>query len=377
MSEDLRKTLLADVKRIVVKVGTAVLTDARGRINRRLIHSLCEQVHQLRCRGYTVILVSSGAVGAGISHLNLKERPTAVPKLQAAAAVGQAKLISLYDECFQIHGYHAAQMLLTRDDFEDRARYVNARNTLWALLDLDTVPIINENDTLATEELRYGDNDVLSVLVAHLLHADLLVILSDVDGLLRPAARNKPAELISLVEGMDDSIFDLAERKRSRLGSGGMSGKLEAVKKALDAGEPAIIANGKRQNVLLRIMEAKAIGTLFAPSAPKMRSWKRWISFAARPRGHIHVDEGASKALRQNGKSLLASGITSVRGDFRKGDVVAIDLEGGASFARGLTNYSSDILEVVKGLRTNQVRKKIGEDAFIEVIHRNNMVLLS
>jgi glutamate 5-kinase len=377
MSEDLRKTLLADVKRVVIKVGTAVLTDVNGGIDTRLIHSLCEQIHELRSRGYTVVLVSSGAVGAGVSLLNLKERPTAVPRLQAAASVGQAKLISLYDDSFETHGYHAAQMLLTREDFEDRARYVNARNTLWALFDLGAVPIINENDTLATEELRFGDNDILSVLVAHLLHADLLIILSNVDGLLRPAARNKPEELLSLVKGMDESIFNLVQRKHSRLGSGGMGSKLEAVKKALDAGEPAIIANGRKRNVLPRIMDGQDIGTLFAPSAPKMRSWKRWISFAARPRGHIHVDEGALNALSQNGKSLLASGITSVRGDFKKGDVVVINLEGGASFARGLTNYSSEILDGIKGLQTNQVKKKLGEDAFIEVIHRNNMVLLS
>jgi len=377
MSAETRQRILSGAKRIVVKVGTAVLAGADGALNQGIIGSLCEQIHVLKSRGCTVALVTSGAIGAGVGQLKLRERPKALPKLQAAAAVGQCKLMALYDEAFAAHGYHAAQLLLTRDDFNGRTRYVNARNTLWALLEMDAVPVINENDTVAVDELKFGDNDVLSVLVAHLLHADLLILLTSVPGLLRPSqAGSGPAEVVDVVEGLDESVLGLATSERSKLGSGGMQSKLGAVKMALDAGAPAVIANGREANVLVRILDGERAGTLFVPSAPKMKGWSRWIGFAAQPKGHIRVDEGAKEALVRRGKSLLASGIIGVRGRFSKGDPVAIEGLEGAAFAKGLSNYSSEDVEAIKGLQTRQIKKLFGEAAFMEVIHRNNLVLL-
>ena len=371
-----RQALISNVKRIVVKIGTAVLTGPDGVVDQSRIRSLSDQVHELRSRGYTVVLVSSGAIGAGIGQLGLRERPVALPKLQAAAAVGQSRLMALYDDAFAAHGYHAAQLLLTREDFDDRARYVNARNTLWALLEMGAVPIFNENDTVAVEEIKVGDNDMLSVLVAHLVRADLLVLLSNVDGLYRaPEGRAGSEELLDVVDGVGDSVFDMASAKKSKLGTGGMKSKLGAVKSALEAGEPVIIARGTERDVLLKIMEGGKTGTLFVPSAPRMRGWKRWISFAARARGHIRVDNGAREAVVERGKSLLPSGIIDVSGTFEKGDVVDIEDEEGRPFARGLTNYSSDDVQAIKGLKTRQIEKALGETDFVEVIHRDNLAL--
>jgi len=375
MTSEIRTRILSGAKRIVVKVGTAVLTRPDASLDQALIRTLCEQIHVLRTRGYTLALVSSGAIGAGIGQLELDERPTALPRLQAAAAVGQSKLMSLYDEAFARHGYHAAQLLLTREDFDARPRYVNMRNTLWALIDMGAVPVINENDTVSVDELKFGDNDILSVLVAHLLHADLLVLLTSVDGLLKPGRSRAQDEILDVVNGLDDVTLGLATSKRSKLGSGGMQSKLSAVKMALDAGEPAVIANGREKNVLVRLLEGEKLGTLFVPAAPKMRSWKRWLSFAAQPRGHIQVDTGARDALMRRGRSLLASGIIEVRGSFRKGDPVVVEDPEGNGFARGLSNYSAEDVRAIKGLQTRQIRRLFGEAAFMEVIHRNNLVL--
>ncbi|MBI2191637.1 MAG: glutamate 5-kinase [Planctomycetes bacterium] len=372
-----RKTILASVQRLVVKVGTAVLATEEGRLDAGMIRALSEQVHALRIRGTTVVLVTSGAIGAGIGQLGLKERPTDLPKLQAAAAVGQCRLMALYDEAFEAHGYPAAQMLLTREDFESRKRYVNARNTLWSLLELGAVPIINENDTVAVDELKFGDNDVISALVSHLLHADLLLLLTNVDGLLRsPDAGGEGSGILSVVESLDEKVFGHATGERSKLGSGGMRSKLEAVRIALEAGHLVAIANGREKDVLLKILAGEEVGTLFLPSGPKMKSWKRWIGFAARAKGHVRVDEGARNALVGRGKSLLASGILAVRGNFQAGDVVFLEDASGRAFARGLSNYSSNDLQALKGLRSDQFHTVLSETAFEEVVHRNNLVIL-
>jgi glutamate 5-kinase len=268
-------------------------------------------------------------------------------------------------------------LLLTRDDFDSRTRYVNARNTLWALLEMGAVPVINENDTVAVDELKFGDNDVLSVLVAHLLHADLLILLTSVPGLLRPSpSGGEQAVILDVVENLDESVLALATSERSKLGSGGMQSKLGAVKMALDAGEPAVIANGREANVLVRILDGEKLGTLFVPSAPRMKSWSRWIGFAAQAKGHIQVDEGAEEALVRRGKSLLASGIIGVRGTFKRGDPVVIEDLNGNGFAKGLSNYASEDIEAIKGFQTRQIKKLFGEAAFMEVVHRNNLVLM-
>ena len=377
MPQEKRKAALAGVRRIVIKIGSSVLSGPDDRIDSDRIHLICDQVHALKSRGCTVVVVTSGAIGAGMGQLSLRARPTALPKLQAAAAVGQCKLISIYDEAFAVHGYHAAQMLLTREDFEERTRYVNARNTLWALLEMDAVPVINENDTIAIDELKFGDNDIISSLVTHLLQADLLILLSDVDGLYEMKGKRKTGKLLDVVEGMNEGILSLASDMRSKFGSGGMQSKLMAVQRALDAGEPAIIANGAIPDILLKLMDGEPLGTLFLPSARRMKSWKRWIGFAARPKGHIQVDDGARNALADGGKSLLASGIANIKGRFGKGDVVIIEDTSGSPFARGLSNYSSEDMEKIKGRHTREFKKILGGSTFEAVVHRNNLVVLS
>lgn len=386
MSDDIRKEIISKVKKIVIKVGTAVLTDKAGLLDRNQIAELSRQVVELRTKGYDVAIVSSGAIGAGVGELCLKARPKTLPELQAAAAVGQGKLIAAYDECFKKQGYHAGQILLTREDFEDRKRYLNASNTIHTLFKLKSIPVINENDTLSTDEIAFGDNDTLSALVTNLVRADLLIILSSVDGLYAEppsyGKRAKPAlsstnVIVPVVESVTEEIKKLVFNEKTERGVGGMETKLQAAAIATNSGEAVIIANGRENDVLLKIMQGSDIGTLFLPVKQKLTSRKRWIGFSIRPKGRITVDKGAAEALTKKGKSLLASGITSLEGNFERGDVVSILSQDGVEFARGLTNYSSWEVRRIAGLNTQTISKTLGSKPYDEVIHRDNMVLIS
>lgn len=377
MSEDIRKEIISMVKKIVVKVGTAVLTDKAGFLDRNQIAALSRQVAELRIRGYDVVIVSSGAIGAGIGELGLRVRPKTLPELQAAAAVGQGKLIAAYDECFKKQGYHAGQILLTREDFEDRKRYLNASNTIYTLFNLKIIPVINENDTISIDEIAFGDNDTLSALVTNLLRADLLIMLSSVDGLYaEPPSTGKGAKIVPVVDSVTDEIKRLAFSDKTERGVGGMETKLRAAAIATNSGEAVIIANGREHDVLLKIMQGNTIGTLFLPAKQKLTSRKRWIGFSIRPKGRIFVDKGAAEALTKKGKSLLASGITTFEGDFEKGDVVSILDQDGVEFARGLINYPSNEVKKIAGLSTQTISKTLGSKPYDEVIHRDNMVLI-
>ena len=363
----------------VVNVGTSVLTGSQGSLDPERIDHLAEQISAIIDSGRKVALVSSGAVGAGMGRLGLTRRPDNLRQLQAAAAVGQADLIRAYDSGFQRHGRHAAQLLLTHEDFDDRRRYLNMRNTLTALFEWDAVPVINENDTISVDEIKFGDNDRLAAMVTNLIRAPLLVILSVVDGLYRtdPGAGGTP-ETIPMVTNLDDEVLGLAGDSKSSLGTGGMKSKLQSASLVTRAGGSVIIASGRNPKPLTRILEGEQVGTLFLASGKTQAARKRWIGLTARPRGHYVVDSGARSALESGTTSLLAIGVIEILGEFEGGDVVGIRDRDGHEFARGLTNYTSIDARAVRGLRNEQVRLTLGDaGGYDEMIHRDNLVVTS
>ncbi len=369
---------LSRVRKVVVKIGTAALSDASGGLDERQVAQLAGQVDALRRRGLQVVLVSSGAIGAGMDALGLAERPTRLPELQACAAVGQGRLTAVYDRCFRRKGYHAAQMLLTRKVFDDRRRYLNASNAIHAVLDYGAVPLINENDTISVDEisLTFTDNDVLASLVTNLLGADMLIVLSVEDGLYEdPNASAAELRVVQMVEKVTDGIRAMAAPTLSRGGRGGMASKIEAAHTVTAAGNFMLIANARLPRVLERIFDGDEIGTLFLPSAQRMTSRKRWLRFGSRPQGKVFVDDGARCALVERGKSLLSSGVVRVEGAFARGDLVGVCDEAGAEFARGLINYSADEMEKIAGLKTSALKRVLGEAPYEETIHRDHLVL--
>lgn len=368
-SSQVRQNVIAKARRIVVKVGTHTICGADGGLNRRAVLDLAGQVSSAMRRGVSVTLVASGAIGAGRSELGLRARPTTLPKLQAAAAVGQGQLMREFHDVFGRAGVRVAQVLLTRDDFEDRTRYLNIRNTLRALEEFGALPIINENDTVAVDEIRYGDNDMIAALVTNMLQADLLVFLTTVEGLIRDG------QVLDVVHEVNDEVLALAGEGRSRLGSGGMGCKLTAAGVVMRAGEAVVIASSQQKNVLERLLAGEKIGTVFVPARRKMSSRRRWIAQASRPAGKVLVDDGAAAALREKGKSLLPSGVRAVFGEFQKGATVSVIDSSGRQIARGLTNYSSGQLDRIKGLKTSQIAEALGDKPYDEVVHRNNMTL--
>jgi glutamate 5-kinase len=378
MSRDLvRDDVVLSANTWVVKVGTSVLTGAGGALDPARIDHLAEQISAVMDTGRKVALVSSGAVGAAIGQLGLGRRPDNLRQLQAAAAVGQAYLIRAYDEGFKRHGRHAAQLLLTHEDFDSRPRYLNMRNTLTALFEWDAVPVINENDTISVDEIRFGDNDRLAAMVTNLLRAPLLVILSVVDGLCRqdpgPSGLGEP---VPLVASLDDEILGLAGNSRSAGGTGGMRSKLQAARLVTHAGGSVVIASGKRPAPLTRILAGETVGTLFLARGATQAARKRWIGLTARPRGHLVVDHGARRALESGTRSLLAIGVVDVVGEFEKGDVVGVRDTEGAEFARGLSNFGAPDARQIRGLRTDQAREALGAALYDEVIHKDNLVLI-
>jgi glutamate 5-kinase len=376
MSHDLvRQELVLSARTWVVKVGSNVLSAPDGTLDPFRVAHLAEQISTIVASGRRVALVSSGAVGAGMGQLGLTSRPDNLPQLQAAAAVGQAFLIRAYDEQFRRHKLHAAQLLLTHEDFDSRARYLNMRNTLLALFELNAVPIINENDTISVDEIKCGDNDRLAAMVANLLQAPLMVILSVVEGLYREdPGIGGAGEVISVVPNLDESVIRLAGQSKSTLGTGGMRSKLQAARLVTHAGGSVIIASGKSDNILTRILQGEPVGTLILAGGRTQAARQRWIGLTARPRGRYVVDEGARAALEQGRKSLLAVGVIEVAGEFEKGDVVGIHDRQGREFARGLTNYTTAEARRIQGLRNEEVRRILGT-LYDEVIHRDNLVL--
>ncbi len=364
---EVRKAV-AEARRIVVKVGTNAITTKTGRLDRRVVSGLAGQIAAAMKSGVSVTLVTSGAIGSGLGELQLAERPKNMPMLQAVAAVGQGQLMRTFHDALARRGVKVAQVLVTRDDFEDRTRYLNIRNTLVALEEYGALPILNENDAVAVDEIRFGDNDIIAAHLTNLLAADLLVLLSNVDGVMAEG------RVLDVIERVDDSARSLAAGRSSR-GSGGMASKLEAARMVTHAGEPAVIANSRQPRVLTRLLAGEHVGTVFVPARQKMSSRRRWIGQASRPGGRVAVDDGAARALTRHGRSLLPSGVTAVSGSFEKGATVAVVDSAGKEIARGLCNYSSVQLDKIKGLRTSQIVKTLGDKPYDEVIHRNNMTL--
>ena len=369
---------LGRVRRLVVKVGSGLVTTPETGPDRRRIATLAADLSVVRAGKVETVLVSSGAIATGMARLALPRRPRSMPEKQAAAAIGQSALMRHYEVAFKRHGLAVGQVLLTAQDIGDRARYLNARNTLLALLRFGVLPIVNENDTVAVEEIKVGDNDNLSALVASLIEADLLVLLTDVDGLYtaNPAVSGD-ARKLDTVEAVTDDITRLVWEGAGTAAVGGMATKLQAAQKAAAAGVPMIIANGRTERVLARLLDGEPLGTYFAPKADRLGARKRWIAFAVPPQGRLTVDAGAVRALTLGGKSLLPSGVVEVEGDFAAGEVVAVcgDADG-KEFARGLVNFDAPELRRIRGAKTREIEPRLGYKSFEEVIHRDNLVIL-
>lgn len=362
MRTDLLKEAARNTSRVVVKLGTGVLTDSRKQPDLAQMEQLVAQVAAQRQLGREVVLVSSGAVGAGMGVLKHEKRPTELAELQACAAVGQSRLMTTYEGLFAKHGLHVAQVLLTHDDLQHHERHLNARNTLVRLLKHGVVPIINENDAVSFTEIKFGDNDKLSALVAALLPADLLIILTTVDGVIvnfgLPDAR-----VLGTVEAITPEIEAMAGGTTSATAVGGMTSKIQAAKIVARSGIPLVIAPGKQRDVIGQVLDGEEVGTLFVPNERRLASRKRWIAFFHRPKGVIYVDEGAKKALREQGKSLLPPGITKCEGEFNTGEIVSVCDLNGTEFARGISDVTAG------AIRQKQIAK-------VEVIHRDNLVVL-
>jgi glutamate 5-kinase len=371
----MRTILLAHVKRVVIKIGSGVISNGDG-LDLARIATICEDVKDLRQRGYEVILVSSGAVAAGKSALAIVGKPKTIPLKQAAAAIGQNHLMRAYNDSLRQHGLTAGQVLLTRDDLANRRRYLNARNTLMTLLEHGIVPIINENDTVVVDEIRFGDNDNLSAMATNLVEAQLLAILSDVDGLHESDPRHNPgARLVSEVERITPEIEAMAGIDDSDLGTGGMSTKLKAAKRATLYGAGTAIINGTTPHNLLHLFDGHELGTYFLPARDPMAARKHWIAFTKKPKGKLILDNGAQKAVTERGKSLLPSGIHQLEGSFERGDAVRLcDLEG-HEFAKGVTNYNSSELARIIGKKTKEIESILGYQYGDEVVHRDNLVI--
>ncbi|HTD85182.1 MAG TPA: glutamate 5-kinase [Candidatus Binatia bacterium] len=356
----MRGEVLKTVSRIVVKLGTGVLTDSRKQLDPQQVEQLVAQVAAQRQAGKEIVLVTSGAVGAGMGALGFQRRPSELADLQACAAVGQTRLMATYEALFAKFDLRVAQVLLTHDDLEDHERHLNARNTLVALLQRGVVPIINENDAVSFTELKFGDNDKLSALVASLLPADLLVILTTVDGVIENFGKAHP-KTIPLIEMIDDKIEAMAGGTNSATAVGGMASKIQAAKIVIRAGIPLVIASGKKKSVIARVLQGEEEGTLFVAQPNKLKGRKRWIAFFHHPKGSLFVDDGAKNALREGGKSLLPPGISRSEGTFDAGDIVRICDLNGTEFARGIVRFGS-----------NEMKEKRG----VEVVHRDDLVIL-
>ena len=371
------RTSLAEAKRIVVKVGTSTLTHSTGKLNFFRIEKLVRELSDLANQGKEVILVTSGAVGAGMDRLGLKEKPKTIPEKQAAAAVGQGILMHTYEKLFGEYGQVVAQVLLTREDSVKHKRYINSRTTLLTLLKMGVIPVINENDAVAIDELKIGDNDTLSAVVASIVDADLLIILSDIEGLYNDNPQKNPdAKLISEVADITPEIEALAGGPGSLRGTGGMYTKLQAAKIAINSGVNMLIASGGRDGAIRDILRGSAIGTIFPAKHNRLQTRKGWLAFGARIQGSVVVDSGCEKAITMKCSSLLSAGIIAIDGKFEHGNTVRVVSEAGREIARGISNYSSDDIRKIMGRHTDEITEILGNKPYDEIIHRDNLVVL-
>ncbi|WP_312198522.1 glutamate 5-kinase [Anaerospora hongkongensis] len=373
----LTRSNIPTAKRIVIKVGTSTLSHSTGKLNFQRIEKLVRELADLANQGKEIILVTSGAVSAGMDRLGLKEKPKTIPEKQAAAAVGQGILLHTYEKIFGEYGQIVAQVLLTREDSVNRKRYANSRNTLLTLLSMGVIPIINENDAVAVDELKIGDNDTLSAMVASIVDADVLIILSDVEGVFTANPQSDPtAALIPEISDITPELEDLAGGPGSMRGTGGMYTKIQAAKIAVNSGVVMVIASGFRDGVVREVLSGSNVGTLFLSKESRLHIRKRWLAFGARIRGSVVVDKGCEQAIVTTGSSLLPAGITEVDGEFEQGSTIRVLNSEGREIARGVVNYGSDDVRKIAGVRTQDIIEKLGSKLYDEVIHRDNMVVL-
>jgi glutamate 5-kinase len=370
-------SVLAKAKRLVVKVGSSLVTSQGQGLDHGALAQWAEQIAELKRRGRQVLLVSSGAVAEGMLRLGWHKRPHALRELQAAAAVGQMGLVQAYESCFRNHGLHAAQILLTHEDLSDRKRYLNARSTLHTLLDLDVIPVINENDTVANDEIKFGDNDTLGALVTNLVEADAMVILTDQAGLYtRDPRRHPDATLVTEAKAGDPALEQMAGGVGSHVGSGGMLTKVRAAKRAARSGAHTVIASGREPRVLLRLMDGEMIGTQLVAETMTLAARKQWLADHLQVRGKLMLDAGAVRALTREGKSLLPIGVQDLAGDFERGEVVSCLDPDGREVARGLVNYSAQDARRILRVPSHEIEARLGYIDAPELIHRDNLVLL-
>jgi glutamate 5-kinase len=370
-----RKEMIGNVRKIIVKVGSAVLTGEDG-LDLQIIEQLVDEISALRQQGFQVVLVSSGAIASGKHRMGIPGKLKSIPQKQAAAAVGQGRLMRVYSNAFGKHGLFVGQVLLTMSDITDRKRFLNIRNTLFTLMDWGVIAIINENDTVAVDEIKFGDNDHLAAMVANIVEAHVVINLTSTEGLYdRNPADPKKAKLIPLVTEITPEIEAAATQEATPVGMGGMKSKVMAAKKVTASGIPYIIAPGRRQGVLQEILDGKETGTLFLPMPERLNSRKCWIAFMLRSRGRILIDEGAKEALVGDGKSLLPSGVMQVEGNFTLGDPVTCVDAAGNPIAKGLVNYTAEEIRKIMGLKSSKIEQVLGYKDYDEVIHRDNLAV--
>lgn len=368
---------LSKAQRIVVKVGTSTLTHTTGKLNFSRIEKLVRELSDLSNQGREIVFVTSGAIGVGLDRLGLKERPKSIPEKQALAAVGQGILMHMYEKLFGEYGQTVAQVLLTRENSVKHKQYMNSRNALLTLLKMGVIPIINENDAVAVDELKIGDNDTLSATVAALVDADVLIILSDIEGVYTANPQSdSEAMLISTIPDITPAIEDLAGGAGSKLGTGGMYTKIQAAKIAVNSGIAMVIASGSRDGIVRGVLSGESLGTLFPAKEGQLKIRKRWLAFGTCIAGDIVVDGGCEKAMRESGSSILAAGVLQAEGSFRQGNTVRVLSEHGREIARGIVNYAAEDLRKIIGKNTKQFIEILGERLHDEVIHRDNMVLM-
>ncbi len=365
-----------NVKRVVVKIGTSVLLDKDKKISIDMIGKIARQIRKVKDKGIDPIIVSSGAIACGMETMNLKKKPKEIAKRQALASIGQILLMKMYMEAFKKEKIKVGQVLLTHEDTKSRTRCLNLMNTLNTLLSMDIVPVINENDALSFKEIKFGDNDNLSALIAQICSADLLLLLSDVEGLFDKDPKKYPdARIIKTVDKIDDKIERIAGETRSEKSVGGMVSKLEAAKKAGYYGIPTKVVRGDLENIILKTIKNENVGTLFL-AGKKLTRNKWWTAFAFKVRGKVRIDKGAEHAIVHNGKSLLPSGIVKIEGDFSRGECVEVENIDGRAIAKGITNYSASDINKIRGLKSVDIEKKLGYKYAEEIVHRDNMVLI-
>jgi len=376
-TDNLRAEIIKKVRRVVIKIGSSILTDSAITINFNAFASIVDQIAWIKEHGIEPVIVSSGAIAIGMQKIGLKQLPKSIPLKQAAAAVGQSGLMENYERFFKEKNLKIGQVLLTNLILKERPLFLNARNTLFALLGLGIIPIINENDSVVVDEIKLGDNDNLATITTNLVEADLLIILTDQDGLFEADPQTyKDARLIPLVKKIDKKLESLASTRKSAYGVGGMETKLAAAKNATTYGIPVVMANGRVHGILEAIFQGKEVGTLFLPQTSKLKSRKHWIAFTLKPKGKIFIDHGAEEAILKKGKSLLAIGINKAEGEFQFGDSVSILNQHQHEIARGLVNYGSLEIKRIKGAPTKEIERILGYKYYDEVINRDDLVVL-